>query len=144
MDYTYETKGAQRVAINHSSVRPSPNATAPRRSAFDLSHRRRRPRRPLTTSRGAIARSTCSSSRRLASSFVALARASRSTRGMPMASRSRVQNGRVQSSSPSARRRRRQVMRWLANPFFTIGRWCGLVCGTSRGAQHRWALVQDD
>ena len=73
MDYMYETKGAQRVAINQlgpATVRPSPNASAPRRSAFDLSHRRRRPRRPLTRSRGAtcIAR-TCSSSRRLASSF---------------------------------------------------------------------------
>ena len=67
---------------NISSVRPSPNASAPHRSAFDLSHRRRRPRRPRTRSRGAIAR-TFSSSRRLASSFSALARASRSTRGMP-------------------------------------------------------------
>ena len=57
---------------NISSVRPSPNASAPHRSAFDLSHRRRRPRRPRTRSRGAIAR-TFSSSRRLASSFAALA-----------------------------------------------------------------------
>ena len=41
----YETKGAQRVAINQlgpATVRPSPNASAPRRSAFDLSHRRPR------------------------------------------------------------------------------------------------------
>ena len=38
------------------------------------------------------------------------------------ASRSRTDR-RVQSSLPSARRRRRQVMRWSANQFSTTGRW---------------------
>ena len=54
----------------------------------------------------------------------------------------------VQSSSPSARRRRRQVMRWLANPFFTIGRWWAgvwdkLWSATRMGAPSRRLTVDE-
>jgi hypothetical protein len=63
------------------------------------------------------------------------------------ASRSRT-NRRVQSSSPSARRRRRQVMRWLANQFFTIGRWWAGVrdrswSATRMGARSRRLTVSE-
>ena len=148
MDYMYETKGAQRVAINQlgpATVRPSPNASAPRRSAFDLSHRRRRPRRPLTRSRGAtcIAR-TCSSSRRLASSFTdkGISQYERDAYDFKIASAEPPSAEQLAFSKEKEAPGDALVGKSILYNWPVVG-WCvGQV--VERIAHNGWALVQDD
>ena len=125
MDYTYETKGAQRVAINQLGpalskrqctaqvcFRPEPPAPPPPASASDEVKRRYSENLLEQPPPCIIFRGTGKG----------ISQYERDAYGFKIASAERTSAEQL-AFSKEEDWRRRQVMRWLANQFFTMGRW---------------------